>query len=235
MSKICPDCNVSYDDSHKICPKCKSNLLTLQGKDPLTGRLIEDRFTILEKLGTGGMGSVYMAKQHSLDKNVALKILHRELAEDLQSIKRFLREAKASSKLEHPNTITIFDFGQTSDGILFIAMELLRGKSLAEILKTEKRLPLERASRIIFQVCDSLSEAHSKGIVHRDLKPDNIYITEKIGNPAPADEYQQSEDFEEIYVSKTEDIQTAKDVSLEIRKITRKPKSCPEGLICPDR
>jgi serine/threonine protein kinase len=183
MSKVCPECGIKYRDKDVFCPKCRSNLIVLKDKDPLIGTVIDNRFTITEKIGTGGMGSVYKAVQHSLNKEVALKIIRGDLSENLPSIKRFLREAKASSRLDHPNTIKILDFGQTATGLLFIAMEYLKGQTLTSLLHKERRIPLERSVKIIFQICDSLGEAHHFGIIHRDLKPDNIMILDTYSNP----------------------------------------------------
>jgi len=145
----------------------------------LVGRDLDGRFEILELLGTGGMGAVYRARQHSTDRDVALKLLRPDVAGNENAIKRFFREARAASRLTNPHTITIFDFGQTSDGILFIAMELLKGSSLAGLLtESAGPLPPARAVRIADQILQSLDEAHAEDILHRDLKPDNIQLLE---------------------------------------------------------
>lgn len=127
------------------------------------------------------MGAVYRARHLAMDSVVALKVLRREASEDLDAIERFYREAKSASKLKHPNTITVFDFGQSDDGQLFIAMEHLEGRSLRAELRRVGRMPEARALRVAEQVAMSLGEAHSKGIVHRDIKPENIFLMELYG------------------------------------------------------
>jgi serine/threonine-protein kinase len=183
MHKICPECNNVYEIKEKICPKCKTILIVLTDSDPLIGTTIDDRFMIIEPLGKGGMGSVYRAKQLTIDREVALKILRKDVVKDLTTIKRFLREAKATSKLNHINIITIHDFAQTDDGILYIAMELLEGSSLRNLLTEKKTIPCRNAINIAVQICSALIEAHSKDIIHRDLKPDNVIIIKKFDNP----------------------------------------------------
>ena len=144
--------------------------------DPLIGSTINGRFVITSKIGAGGMGAVYRAKQLGMNRDVAIKVLLRELTENETVLRRFHLEALAVSKLKHPNTIQIFDFGETEDGLLYIAMELLEGKPLQKVLNDEKQLAVKRSLHIMEQVAKSLREAHSKGIVHRDLKPDNIFL-----------------------------------------------------------
>jgi len=148
--------------------------------DPLIGRDIVGRFTIYKKIGAGGMGAVYRAKQKGMDRDVAIKVLLRELTENETVLRRFHIEALAVSKLRHPNTIQIFDFGETDDGLLYIAMEYLEGRPLQKVLSEERQLSVRRALNVALQMARSLREAHSKGIVHRDLKPDNV-ILETVG------------------------------------------------------
>lgn len=128
------------------------------------------------------MGSVYIAKQHPIDRLVAVKVLLSKLAEEEIAVKRFEQEARAISKMQHPNTVTIYDFGQVEDSDggdrLYIVMELLRGVTLTRALRKGGPLPGPRASRILRQVCSSLADAHGAGIIHRDLKPDNIFLCE---------------------------------------------------------
>jgi tRNA A-37 threonylcarbamoyl transferase component Bud32 len=145
--------------------------------DLVSGDVIAGRFEIVSKLAEGGMGKVYVAIQQPIGRKVALKVLRRELATDDAAVKRFFREAVAASKLHHPNTITIIDYGEGDENTLFIAMELLDGESLHELLGRETRLPLRRAVNITAQIGRSLSEAHKKGVIHRDLKPENIFIS----------------------------------------------------------
>jgi serine/threonine-protein kinase len=146
--------------------------------DPLIGRTLNGRFTILEPIGIGGMGRVYRATQAPLDRVVALKVLSPNFptTRDPGFQKRFLREASLSSKLRHPNTVTVIDYGQTEDGIYYIAMEYLEGRTLAQILGESGSLSWTRALAVAQQVCRSLREAHGQGIIHRDLKPANIML-----------------------------------------------------------
>ncbi len=145
--------------------------------DLAPGDVVAGRFEIVSKLAEGGMGKVYVALQQPIGRKVALKVLRRELATDDAAVKRFFREAVAASKLHHPNTITIIDYGEGEENTLFIAMELLDGESLHELLGRDTRLPLRRAVNITAQIGRSLSEAHKKGVIHRDLKPENIFIS----------------------------------------------------------
>jgi TonB family protein len=148
------------------------------GADPLIGRTLNGRFSILEPLGVGGMGKVYRALQAPLERVVALKVLNPSFqsSKDPGFQKRFLREASLTSKLRHPNTVTVIDYGQTDDGIYYIAMEYLDGRTLAQVLGQVGPLAWQRAVSVAQQICRSLREAHSLGIVHRDLKPANIML-----------------------------------------------------------
>jgi eukaryotic-like serine/threonine-protein kinase len=150
----------------------------LPAADPLIGRVLNGRFRIVEPLGSGGMGKVYKAVQSPLDRVVALKILNPNFPaeKDPAFKRRFFLEASLTSKLRHPNTVTVIDYGQTDDGIFFIAMEFLDGLTLAEVLATEKTLPWTRVLDIGQQICRSLREAHKLGVIHRDLKPANVML-----------------------------------------------------------
>jgi serine/threonine protein kinase len=143
--------------------------------DPLIGMIIAERYRIVEAIGRGGMGVVYRAEHARIGKLMALKLLTGELSRDPQQVARFKREALLASRLSHPNTVQVFDFGQ-SDTLVYLAMEFLRGEDLSKIIRREGPLGVERSARIVIQICSSLAEAHEKGIVHRDLKPENIII-----------------------------------------------------------
>lgn len=144
--------------------------------DPIIGMTINNRFLVTSKIGAGGMGAVYRARQVGMQRDVAIKVLLRELTENETVLRRFHLEALAVSKLKHPNTIQIFDFGETEEGLLYIAMELLEGRPLQKVVADERQLAVKRALHILEQTAKSLREAHTKGIVHRDLKPDNIFL-----------------------------------------------------------
>src|SRR6266478_5824929 len=144
--------------------------------DLLIGRTINDRYRVVEVIGHGGMGRVYKALQSPLDRLVALKILGAGHERDPNFYKRFFLEASVTAKLTHPNTITLYDYGRTDDGIFFIAMEFLNGRTLSQAMQADGPLAQERAIHIAQQICRSLREAHSLGIVHRDLKPANVML-----------------------------------------------------------
>jgi serine/threonine-protein kinase len=147
-------------------------------EDPLLGQTIQGRVKIIRPIARGGMGKVYYGEQVSMGRAVAIKVLdpHMAGAEVAEFNKRFLLEASVSSKLTHPNVVTIFDYGETDDGLCFIAMEYLEGCTLAEELKKFGKLPPERAVGIARQVCRALREAHALGVVHRDMKPGNVFL-----------------------------------------------------------
>jgi len=146
--------------------------------EKMIGRVVAGNFRIEALLGSGAMGHVYQAEQLSLGKAVAIKILHPHLQTEDKLIIRFQREAKSASRLNHPNSIQIIDSGRDADGTLFIAMELLKGRDLAQVIRDEFPLPLPRIIRIMTQVFSALEEAHLQGIIHRDLKPSNIMLVE---------------------------------------------------------
>jgi serine/threonine protein kinase len=147
-------------------------------EDPLVGTLLAGKYEVQKTLGRGGMGAVYLARQIAMDRQVAVKVLLTELSTNPHAAKRFVQEAKAVSRLQHPNTITIHDYGTSEAGQMYIVMELLKGQTLASALHTAGRIDALRAAKIISQVCASLAEAHEAGIIHRDLKPDNIFLTQ---------------------------------------------------------
>lgn len=183
MERFCPVCSRVYGVEVTHCELDGEKLVILKEEPSLVGHVLDGKYTLISKLGEGGMGSVYLAEQTSMGREVAIKVLRREFSQNRMAIKRFLREARAASKLAHPNTITVYDFGQSTDGLLYLVMERLTGRPLGDILDSEGRMPVERTVHIMAQVCDSLSEAHAHGITHRDLKPENIFIEQKVGNP----------------------------------------------------
>jgi serine/threonine-protein kinase len=180
----CPACHQANIDGARFCAKCGGILPTAptDEADPLIGAIVGGRFRITGVLGEGGMGRVYTGEQQmgTSVRKVAVKTLLAQYAKDPQVLARFMRECGTVSELEHPNTIKVYDFGQTDSGELYIAMELLAGATLEKILE-KGALPSERVDRILGQVVGSLQEAHDKGIVHRDLKPANIFLTVRAG------------------------------------------------------
>jgi len=173
----CPSCGRLYPDGVDFCSTDAAKLVTTdRSAADRIGTVISGRYHVKSILGTGGMGTVYRAVQEPIGWGVAIKVLHRDLARDKTFVNRFCTEAKAASVLVNPYTVKIHDFGQTDDGTMFIAMEHLRGISLADRL-SRGALPWNHGVAIGIQVCRGLAEAHRKGIVHRDLKPENIMIT----------------------------------------------------------
>jgi hypothetical protein len=145
------------------------------GPDPLIGLVIAGRYRIVECIGRGGMGVVYRVEHTEIGKLLALKLLAGGLARQREVVRRFKREALLASRLSHPNSVQVFDYG-VFEGLTYLVMELVSGRDLARIIKSEGALSFDRVGRIVVQVCSSLAEAHGIGIVHRDLKPENILI-----------------------------------------------------------
>jgi serine/threonine-protein kinase len=143
----------------------------------MVGSIIAERYHILKKLGEGGMGSVYLAEHVKMGRKAALKVMNPGMAQDPDAIARFNREAANASRLNHPNVCAIYDFGETTDGLIYLAMEFIEGQSLTSLIEKTGALTPPRAAAIIHQAADALQVAHDYGIVHRDLKPDNIMIT----------------------------------------------------------
>jgi eukaryotic-like serine/threonine-protein kinase len=140
------------------------------------GRIIDGRYRVLEVIGRGGMGVVYRVEHLRMGKVAAMKVLHRDLATDPGVVQRFEREAAAVSRLHHPHTVQVFDFG-TAQGALYLIMEYVRGLDMAHVISRDGPMPWARAAPLLAQICGALQEAHELGIVHRDLKPENVLIT----------------------------------------------------------
>src|SRR5215213_6969075 len=153
-------------------------------KDPFVGQTLDEKYCVEERLGAGGMGAVYRARHLSMDRPVAIKVLHQRLVEDEAARMRFHMEARAAVLLQHANAVSVTDFGQTSDGCVYIVMELLEGRTLREILSREAPIETARAVSIILQVSAAVAAAHEAGIIHRDLKPANILVTQSADQPA---------------------------------------------------
>lgn len=182
--RLCPRCRAtapagcSWDAT---CPEhglafVEPRALAEGGQDPLLGTTLAGRFTVLARIGSGSMGSVYRARQAAVGRDVALKIVRRDRAYDPETKARFEREARAVSLLKSPHTVTAFDFGEAEDGNWFLALEMLEGETLGERLRREKRLHYKDAVRFASDALRSLAEAHAQGIIHRDLKPDNLFL-----------------------------------------------------------
>jgi len=183
--RICPICDTKTELER--CPNDGYMTIDIEqfqtgaNKDPNIGKVLKDQYRIVELLGQGGMGSVYKGVNIPLRQDVAVKIMEPVVRKNLEQVKRFHVEALATSRLRHPNTVRVFDFGQENDGTIFLVMEFLEGRSLEEALLKDGRFSPKRALQVFRMTMGSLAEAHSYGIVHRDLKPSNIMLTDMPG------------------------------------------------------
>jgi eukaryotic-like serine/threonine-protein kinase len=175
----CPQCDASYDDAIAFCPADGTRTEVSHentSPDPLIGTVMDGRYRIEQRIGEGGMGVVYKATHVMLSKPFALKVIRGDqAAADASIVERFMREARAASAIGHPNIVNINDFGETSDGSAYLAMEYLEGMTLAQAMQSEP-IAFARALAIFIQIADALEAAHAQGIVHRDLKPENIFL-----------------------------------------------------------
>jgi len=174
--KVCPVCSREYPDDIRFC---QNDGTTLRGAAPtanLVGQVIADRYHVVKKLGEGGMGQVYKAEHVKMGRISAIKVMNPSMANDPDAVARFNREAANASRISHPNVCAVYDFGETPDGLIYLAMEYVEGEPLTELLVREGALPVQRATAIFKQTADALQAAHDLGIVHRDLKPDNIMV-----------------------------------------------------------
>ena len=176
--RTCPQCQHPCEESHKFCPSCGFPVAKVaqHTDDPLIGRTLPGGYVILDLVGIGGMGRVYRAEQTNLGRTVAIKIIHPHLVGEENAAARFITEARAASRLNHPNSVAVIDFGKTEDGQLYLVMEFLRGKDLARVQYEEGPLSFRRIVSILRQVLAALSEAHHLEIIHRDLKPENVIL-----------------------------------------------------------
>ncbi len=186
--KLCPTCGGSFGDAQDRCPTDQTDLirvreLSAEKEAALIGTVLDNRYTINSRLGAGGMGTVYIATQTAVGRKVAIKVLPQAIAGELAVVRRFMQEAKAASTLSNPNAITIHDFGQTPEGLLYLVMEYVAGDTLGEVLRVSGGLRPERAVNISIQILSALEDAHTRSIVHRDLKPDNVILSPRPGNP----------------------------------------------------
>jgi serine/threonine protein kinase len=173
----CRDCGYENEPTARFCGQCGADLFNEPLGASLVGTTILGRYRVRKLIAAGGMGVVYEAEQSLGDqtRTVAIKVLLPELSHDQTVLSRFTRECEIVAQLSHQNTVRVYDFGTTEDGTLFIAMEYVRGQSLADALR-KGPMPVNRALAIIEQMCNALHEAHELGIVHRDLKPDNVML-----------------------------------------------------------
>lgn len=182
--KVCQTCHQRYPEAATVCPADGQHLVELAkpGEGSLVGQRMFGDYVIERKLGEGGMGAVYLAKHETIDQEIAVKVLHGAAAANSELVQRFNREARVIAKLTHPNIIRVFIFGTTPEGLLYLAMEYVRGQSLRQLIEANGKLSEPHIVYILKQILGAVAEAHDFGIVHRDLKPDNILLTEYRGN-----------------------------------------------------
>ena len=202
---VCPRCRTAFDEAGRFCAACGADMThasPLEAAQPAPsaetgpgaddsgpvdrrlsdsnrqwlGRVVDGRYRVREVIGRGGMGVVYRVEHLRMGKVAAMKVLHHDLAGDPDIVDRFEREAAAVSKLHHPHTVQVFDFG-TYQGALYLLMEYVRGLDLGRILRRDGPIPWPRCAPLLAQICGALQEAHELGIVHRDLKPENVLST----------------------------------------------------------
>lgn len=169
----CTICGAKWRGEPRVCPLDGGELEQLP--DALLGRTIGGRYVITEKVGAGGMGTVYRARHDVVGRDVAIKFLSPDLAGDPTNRRRFLREAKAANKIDHEHIIDITDYGETPDGLVYLVMEFLEGESLADTIGRGP-LPVPRAVDIARQMASALSRAHELDVIHRDIKPENVHL-----------------------------------------------------------
>src|SRR3989449_7454097 len=175
--KICPVCSTEYPNDVKFCPNDGQTLRSAAPANDLVGQVVADRYHVVKKLGEGGMGQVYLAEHVKMGRRSAIKVMNPSMVHDPDAVARFNREAANASRINHPNVCAIYDFGETSDGLIYLAMEFIEGEPLTDVLEREGALGITQAVHIFLQVGDALQAAHDLGIVHRDLKPDNIMLS----------------------------------------------------------
>jgi len=173
--KTCPQCGSEYELDVMFCPRDGSTLRAPAGSS-LVGTIVADRYHILRKLGEGGMGQVYLAEHVKMGRKSAIKVMNPGMSTDTDAIGRFNREAANASRISQNNVAAIYDFGETPDGLIYLAMEYVDGEPLTALMEREGVLAPARAADITRQVAEALDAAHDMGIVHRDLKPDNIML-----------------------------------------------------------
>ncbi|MFY9618922.1 MAG: serine/threonine-protein kinase [Pyrinomonadaceae bacterium] len=177
--KVCPVCERKFPDKMTLCSADASVLKRVD--DPHLGQTLAGKYKIEKLIKTGGMGSVYRGRHVLMDKTVAIKVLRPSLAGDDAVVARFSREAKAASKISHPHAVSVTDFGEAENGVVFLVMEYLDGRTLKEAIAKEGPLSLGRAVEIVRQVAGALDAAHGQGVIHRDLKSDNIMLVSHNG------------------------------------------------------
>lgn len=176
MSKVCPSCAASYDDTTVFCPVDGAVLRADPTQASLIGTILDERYLITAQIGEGGMGTVYRGRHVKLPRDAAIKVMHGTLTTDPAALARFHREAAAASRVEHDAVARVYDFGETAQGLVYLALEYLDGPTLKTMLAQHGPLSLARTAALVQQIAAGLDAAHRQGIVHRDLKADNVLV-----------------------------------------------------------
>jgi serine/threonine-protein kinase len=182
--KVCPACGAEYAEDAAFCARDRTPLQPAQSRPGLVGQVVGERYQVERRLGEGGMGEVYLARHLLMGRRCALKVMAPALSTSPDALGRFNREATNASRISHPNVCAVYDFGLTSDGLVYLAMELVDGVTLAELAPAGGPMPVSRATEIVAQAAAGLQAAHDLGIVHRDLKLDNIMVASAGDRPA---------------------------------------------------
>src|SRR3954469_11037046 len=185
----CPTCGQDFADEVRVCPEdgaplqADATIAMEIPEDPLVGLTLDEKYRLDARIGKGGMGTVYRATHLLIDRPVAIKVLNPHFVEDEEAQERFRREARAAGRLQHQNVAAVTDFGRTDDGLVYIVMELLEGRTLRDVLSREAPLDAARAVSLMLQISAAVGAAHEAGIIHRDLKPANIFIVQRKDAP----------------------------------------------------
>jgi serine/threonine-protein kinase len=176
---ICTRCRATSEHNDRICARCGGRIV-----DEVSWKRVGTTvgsYRLLDVLGRGGMGTVYRGEHVYIGRRVAVKILHPQFAKYEEAVKRFLREARAASSINHPNIVDVTDFGPTPDSGVFFVMEYIEGESLEDLIAREAPIELHRAINIVNQLASALARAHEHGVIHRDLKPENVMLASRPG------------------------------------------------------
>lgn len=174
-TRVCLACGLETQEEISNCPNDGS--LLAAGADPLLGTTFLDKYQITDVLGRGGMSAVYKAKHLMMDRYVAIKFLRSELVHDNVMLQRFQLESKAVSLLKHPNIITVHDFGLSPQGVPYLIMDFLEGKTVSDLVAEIEYMEPARCVALFTQICNALAHTHNKGVIHRDIKPSNLIIS----------------------------------------------------------
>jgi serine/threonine-protein kinase len=172
---VCLSCAKEFPEGWLSCPYDGADLSRIADRFA-PGSLFAGKYEVGDRLGSGGMSTVYLAKHKFLNKNVAVKVLHSNLASDAKSVQRFQMEAKAAFDLTHPNLLTIYDFGISQDGQAYIVMDYIEGESLSDLVQRQGPITLTQALPLFYDICLGLAHAHEKNVLHRDIKPSNVML-----------------------------------------------------------